>query len=159
MHRWIVYAHVAGVLLFMIGHGASVAVAFKLRGERGATRIQALLDLSGWAFSMFYIGVLILLATGVWAGFTPGLPGSWWGDAWIWLALGTFIATMLAMYGIGATYYRRVRTIVEAMVGGSEAVTEERLAEVLRGPRPWILAVIGGGSILFILYLMLFKPF
>lgn len=159
LYPWIVYVHVAGVLVFMLGHGASVAVAFKVRGERDPQRIQALLQLSTWALGMFYVGVLLLLGAGVWAGFTPGINGSWWGSGWIWTALVIFVLTMFAMYAIASTYYKRVRTIVDAMVGGSEAVSSDRLAQVLSGPRPWLLAVIGFGSILFILYLMLFKPF
>jgi len=45
------------------------------------------------------------------------------------------------------------------MAEGSQAVSERRLAELLEGPRPWVLALIGFGGVLFILYLMLFKPF
>jgi hypothetical protein len=45
------------------------------------------------------------------------------------------------------------------MADGSQAVSDEQLAGLLEGPRPWILAVIGFGGLLFILYLMLFKPF
>jgi uncharacterized membrane protein len=159
LYPWLRYIHVAGVLLFMLGHGASVSVAFKVRGERDPRRIDALLQLSGWTFGIFYSGILILLGAGIWAGFTPGIDGSWWGSAWIWTALITFVLTMVAMYAIGSTYYRRVRTIVEAIVNGSEAVSEARLVEVLGGPRPWVLAVIGFGSVFFILYLMMFKPF
>ena len=159
LYPWLVYVHVAGVLLFTLGHGASVGVAFKVRQERDPQRIHALLQLSTWSLGFFYVGVLLLLGAGVWAGFTPGIEGSWWGDAWIWTALATFVLTMFLMYGIASNYYRRLRTIVEAMVGGSEAVSEERLAQVLAGPRPLLLAVIGFGSLFFILYLMLFKPF
>jgi hypothetical protein len=159
LYPWIVYLHVAGVLVFTLGHGVSVGVAFKVRGERDPNRILALLQLSTWSLGLFYVGVLLLLGGGVWAGFTPGIDGSWWSSKWIWTALITFVLTMFAMYGLASSYYRRLRTIVEAMVGGSEAVSQERLAEVVSGPRPWLLAVIGLGSLLFILYLMLFKPF
>jgi uncharacterized membrane protein len=159
LYPWLRYIHVAGALIFVLGHGASVAMAFKLRGERDPRRIQPMLQLSAWSLSIFYIGVLLLLTGGIWAGFTPGIDGSWWGDAWIWVALGTFVLTLFLMYGIASSYYKRLRTITDAMVDGSEAVSEERLAEVLSGPRPILLAVIGFGSLLFILYLMMFKPF
>jgi hypothetical protein len=154
-----VYVHVAGVLVFTLGHGVSVGVAFKVREERDPQRILALLQLSTWSLWLFYVGVLLLLGAGIWAGFTPGIPGSWWGSGWIWTALIIFVLTMFAMYALASNYYRRLRTIAEARVAGSQAVTDEQLAEVLRGPRPWILAGIGFGSLLFILYLMLFKPF
>jgi len=159
LYPWIVYVHVTGVLVFVLGHGISVGVAFRVRGERNPQRIQALLQLSAWALGIFYVGILLLLGAGIWAGFTPGISGSWWDQRWIWVALGTFVLTMFAMYGAASIYYKRLRTIVDAMVSGSEAVSEARLAEVLTGPRPWVLAGIGTVSLLFILYLMLFKPF
>ncbi len=159
LYPWIVYVHVAGVLVFMLGHGVSVGVAFKVRDERDPNRIHALLQLSVWSLGFFYAGVLLLLGAGIWAGFTPGIDGSWWSSKWIWTALATFVLTMFAMYALASNYYRRLRTIVEAMVEGSQAVSPERLAEEVSGGRPWLLAFIGLGSILFILYLMLFKPF
>ncbi len=159
LYPWLVYVHVAGVLVFVLGHGVSVGVAFKVRDERDPARILALLQLSTWSLWMFYLGILLLLGAGIWAGFTPGADGSWWEQGWIWTALVTFVLTMFIMYGVASNYYRRLRTITQAMVDGSEAVSEERLAEVLSGPRAWILTIVGFGSLLFILYLMLFKPF
>jgi hypothetical protein len=138
-----------------MGHGVSVGVAFRIRSERDPVRILALLQLSTWSLGFFYVGVLVLLGAGIVAGFM----GDWWSQAWIWTALATFLVTMFLMYGIASSYYRRLRTITQAMADGSQAISEERLAEVLSGPRAWLLAVIGFGSLLFILYLMFFKPF
>jgi hypothetical protein len=159
LYPWLVYIHIAGVIVFALGHGVSVGVAFKVRNEREPQRILALLQLSTWSLGLFYVGIVLLLGGGIWAGFTPGIDGSWWSSKWIWTALITFVLTMVAMYALASNYYRRLRTIVEAMVSGSQAVSQERLAEVVRGPRPWLLAFVGLGSILFILYLMIFKPF
>ena len=163
LYPWVVYLHVAGVFGFLVAHGVSVGVAFKVRKERDAQRILALLQLSASSIGVMYISTLVLLAGGILAGFLGpdqefgGL--SWWGYGWIWVALGTFLATILAMGAVASPYYRRLRTVAEAMSGGSQAVSQDRLAEVLGGPRPWLLAGIGFGSILFILYLMMFKPF
>ena len=158
-YQWLVFVHIAGVLVFVLGHGTSVAVALKVRAERDPQRIMTLLQLSGWSLGLTYVGILLLLGAGIWAGFTPGAPGSWWSFGWIWTALITFVLTMVAMYALATTYYGRLRKIVEAMAGGSQAVSEDQLARVLQGPRPFLIAVIGLGSLLFILYLMLFKPF
>jgi uncharacterized membrane protein len=98
----------------------------------------------------------VLLLTG---GVVAGFVGDWWGQGWIWVALGTLVVVMILMYALASNYYKRLRLIVGAMAEGSEAVSEERLAELLSGPRPVILAVTGFGGLLFILYLMLFKPF
>jgi hypothetical protein len=154
-YRWWVFLHIAGVLGFLSAHGVSVGVAFRVRRERDPGRIMALLDLSSSSVTLMYVSLLILLTGGVVAGFL----GQWWSQYWIWVSLGTLIAIMVAMFAFATLYYRRLRRIVGAMANGSQAVSGERLAEVLSGPRPWILAVIGFGGIVFILYLMIFKPF
>jgi Predicted integral membrane protein (DUF2269) len=153
--QWWVFLHIAGVFAFLVAHGVSVGVAFRLRRERDPRRIMALLDLSSWSISLMYIGILLLLTGGIVAGFV----GDWWGSGWIWVSLGTLIVVIVSMYAVASGYYKRLRLIVGAMADGSQAVSEEQLAGLLEGPRPWILAVIGFGGLLFILYLMLFKPF
>jgi hypothetical protein len=154
-YQWWVFLHIAGVFAFLVAHGVSVGVAFRLRRERDPRRIMALLDLSSWSISLMYIGILLLLTGGIVAGFV----GDWWGSGWIWVSLGTLIVVIVSMYAMASGYYKRLRLIVGAMADGSQAVSEEQLAGLLEGPRPWILAVIGFGGLLFILYLMLFKPF
>ncbi|MGH2677146.1 MAG: DUF2269 family protein [Actinomycetota bacterium] len=154
-YQWWVFLHIAGVFAFLVAHGVSVGVAFRLRRERDPRRIMALLDLSSWSISLMYFGIVLLLTGGVLAGFV----GDWWGSGWIWVSLGTLIVVIVAMYALASAYYKRLRLIVGAMADGSQAVSEEQLAGLLEGPRPWILAVIGFGGLLFILYLMLFKPF
>jgi hypothetical protein len=154
-YQWWVFLHIAGVFAFLVAHGVSVGVAFRLRRERDPRRIMALLDLSSWSISLMYIGILLLLTGGIVAGFV----GDWWGSGWIWVSLGTLIVVIVSMYAVASGYYKRLRLIVGAMADGSQAVSEEQLAGLLEGPRPWILAVIGFGGLLFILYLMLFKPF
>jgi hypothetical protein len=155
LYQWMVFLHIAGVFAFLTAHGVSVGVAFRVRGERDPRRILALLELSAWSTSLMYLGLLLLLTGGVIAGFI----GDWWGSGWIWVSLGTLVLVMIGMYMVAAGYYKRLRLIVGAMADGSQAVSDERLSELLEGPRPWVLAVIGFGGILFILYLMLFKPF
>jgi Predicted integral membrane protein (DUF2269) len=154
-YQWWVFLHIAGVFAFLVAHGVSVGVAFRLRDERDPRRIMALLDLSSWSISLMYIGIALLLTGGIVAGFV----GDWWGSGWIWVSLGTLIVVIVSMYAVASGYYKRLRLIVGAMADGSQAVSEEQLAGLLEGPRPWILAVIGFGGLLFILYLMLFKPF
>jgi hypothetical protein len=155
LYSWMVFLHIAGVFAFLVAHGVSVGVAFRLRDERDPRRIMALLDLSSWSISLMYIGITLLLGGGVTAGFL----GDWWGQGWIWVSLGSLILIMIAMYVLASGYYKRLRTIAGAMADGSQAVSGERLAELLAGPRAVVLAVIGFGGLLFILYLMLFKPF
>jgi hypothetical protein len=154
-YTWWVYLHIAGVFGFLLAHGVSVAVAFRVRKERDPVRIMSLLELSASALGGMYVSLVFLLGGGIVAGFL----GDWWGQGWIWTALAALVVTMVLMYGVATNYYKRLRTIAGAMAEGSQAVSESQLAEVVKGPRPWILALIGFGSLLFILYLMMFKPF
>jgi hypothetical protein len=154
-YQWWVFLHIAGVFVFLVAHGVSMGVSLRLRQERDPNRIMALLDVSSSSISGLYVGLVLLLAGGVVAGFV----GDWWGQGWIWVALGTLAAVMILMYALATNYYKRLRLIVGAMADGSQAVSDERLAELLSGPRPVVLAVLGSGGLLFILYLMMFKPF
>jgi len=154
-YQWWVFLHIAGAFVFLVAHGVSIGVSLRLRQERDPKRIMALLDVSSSSISGLYVGLVLLLAGGVVAGFV----GDWWGQGWIWVALGTLVAVMILMYAMATNYYKRLRLIVGAMADGSEAVSDERLAELLSGPRPVALAVLGSAGLLFILYLMLFKPF
>jgi hypothetical protein len=154
-YQWWVFLHIAGAFVFLVAHGVSMGVSLRLRQERDPKRIMALLDVSSSSISGLYVGLVLLLAGGVVAGFV----GDWWGQGWIWVALGTLVAVMILMYAMATNYYKRLRLIVGAMADGSEAVSDERLAELLSGPRPVALAVLGSAGLLFILYLMLFKPF
>ena len=69
MYPWIALVHVIGGFGFFLAHGASAAVAFRLRKERDLERVRALLDLSSSTISALYISLLVLLAAGIWAGF------------------------------------------------------------------------------------------
>ena len=45
-HLWIVCIHVVGVFLFLIGHGVSAGVVWRLRTERDPVAVRTLLDFS-----------------------------------------------------------------------------------------------------------------
>ena len=154
MYNWWVFLHIAGVFGFLTAHGVSVGVAFKLRRERDPQRILALNELSASSISLFYVSFAVLLLGGIVAGFM----GHWWGQAWIWVALGTLFATSIAMYVVARPYYRRVAFVARAIAGGSTAVTEAQFAGILMSSIPFVVAAIGFGALLFILYLMIFKP-
>ena len=162
MYQWLVYFHVIGVFGFLLAHGTSASVAFRLRGERNAARISALLDLSSSSLSVMYGSIVLLLITGVAAGFA----GNWWGRGWIWTAIGLLIAILVAMFFMGTTYYNTIRKAVgmpyfdgkQAHPAGDPASSEE-LARVLEAGNPMRLAGIGGGGLMVLLFLMVFKPF
>ena len=105
-----------------------------------------------WAF---YGSLLILLTGGIVAGFLL----SSWSRGWIWTALGILVFTIAFMYAVATPYYKKVRTVTEALQHGSQAVTPEQYAQLLRSRRPHLLAAEGLAALLVILWLMLLKPF
>ena len=149
------FLHILGVFGFLLGHGASVSVAFRLRRERDPARINALLELSGSSLTLFFISLVVLIAAGVVTGFL----GRWWGDGWIWTALAILLAITVAMSALARPYYKRIRLVAEALASGSAAVTDDQFVSILRSPMPFVLAAIGYAGLLVILWLMMFKPF
>lgn len=153
MYRWWVFLHLVGVFGFLLAHGVSVAVAFRLRKEREPARVQALLAMSSASINAFYPAVALLLVGGVAATF----DGNLWGYGWIWASIVLLVLVSGAMYSVARPHYRRLRFITDAMVDGSEAVGADQYAEALRS-RQMLIAGIGSAGLLLILYLMLFKP-
>lgn len=161
-YPWLVLAHVAGAFGFVLAHGVSVFVAFRLRSVRDPREAATLLNLSSASMNLLYLCLLILLVAGIAAGFV----GGWWGRLWIWLSLVLLVAIVVAMYAIGTRYYVAVRHAVGLSAPmdrkgapAAEPVPAEDLAVLLDSRRPHLLAAIGGGGLLAILALMMLKPF
>ncbi|HET9415906.1 MAG TPA: DUF2269 family protein [Candidatus Limnocylindria bacterium] len=155
MYSWIVFLHVAGAFGFLLAHGVSVAVLLRLRTERKRDRITTLLDLSSSSMTGFYASTVVLLAAGTLAGFV----GNWWRMVWIWASLGLFLAIAAAMYPLATAYLRRVRAAVGKRPSGAPMASDEEIDELLGSGRPVLIAVIGFGGLLVILWMMMFKPF
>lgn len=161
-YPWLMYLHVGGLIVFVLGHGVSVMVAFRLRTERDPARIGALLDASGSSTTLAYVGLLLLLGSGIAAGFSGGL----WDRLWIWISLVLLVLVMGAMYPLGSAHYNRVRHAVgmkgtqdRADAPAPAPASAAELDALLSGPQPWLLTAIGGGGLLIILWLMLMHPF
>jgi hypothetical protein len=161
-YPWLMFLHVCGLILFVLGHGVSVIVAFRLRTERDPTRIAALLDASGGSITLAYIGLLVLLGSGIAAGFSGGL----WDQLWIWVSIVLFVLVMGAMYPLGSGHYNKVRHAVgmksfqdKADAPAPVPASPTELDAMLSGPQPWLLTLVGGGGMLVILWLMLLHPF
>jgi hypothetical protein len=164
----VVFAHVASVFGFLLAHGVSIGVLFKLPGERKLERIRALLDLSKRSIAWTYAFLLLLGVT----GFAAAYIGDWWRQGWVWASAALLILIALAMDWIGDPYYDRLRVALglEEPKAKKNApappgplletpADEQALVRLLRSPRSWLLALVGIGGLATILWLMLFKPF
>jgi hypothetical protein len=155
-----VFLHVLGVVVFALGHGTSIAVAFRLRKERDHPRIAAMLDVSAWSTGLMYIGLLLIIVPGVVLGFM----GQYWGAWWLWLSIVLLVLVMGAMYGIAAPYYRSLRaatgaTLPEAALRKVSTLnTGEVVNSLATSWRPTALALVGGVGLVVILWLMIAQP-
>ncbi len=154
MHLWVVYAHILGALLFMLAHGASAAIVFRLRSERDPATIRALLGLSKATLGPAYAALVLLLVAGVWAGIEIEAFSS--GQMWLWAAVAVLVVIMGAMYGLVSPTFFGIR---DAIGDGSTEVDQAALDRRLSSSRPMTGIGIGFLGILVILWLMVFKPF
>ena len=156
MYKWWVFIHIVGVIGFVFSHGTSAAMALRLRHERNPDRIRVLLQISSSSMGAFYVSTLLLLVGGI----AAGIDLDWFGTSgWIWTALITFVVTMILMYAIATPYYRRIRRIMTIEDTGSPAVGPEEIEQVMASSRPVLLTAVGAAALLFIVYLMVIKPF
>jgi hypothetical protein len=162
VYRWLVYIHVLAAFAFLLAHGTSAAVAFRLRSESERSRLGALLDLSAGTQGAMYICLLAMLVAGIILGFM----GRWWGMGWIWTSLLLLVLTAVGMYVRASLPFHRIRQAAglayfdgrRAQPAGAPAA-EAVLKGAVAAVRPAEVAGIGLVPIAIILWLMMFKPF
>lgn len=161
MYGWVVFFHVLGAFVFVLAHGVSMLISFRLRRQRDRTLQAELLEVSGMSNGLMYVGLLVLVLAGVLAG----IMGGHWGRGWIWAALGTLVVVIVIMYAVASPFYGRMRAAAgiapykDAAAKYKPPATERDLDELATSNRPLSLAAVGGIGLVVILWLMLFKPF
>jgi hypothetical protein len=162
LYPWIVLLHIAGAFLFVASHGVATWMALQISRERDRTRIGALLDLSSASLGGLYVGLLLVLIGGIWAG----IAGGWFGRGWIWVALGLLIAISVVMYLVATPYFRALRGAVgiRSQYGPKDApdpvpLSDAEVAAMAARSPVSVLSATGVGGLLIILWLMVVKPF
>ena len=160
MYAYIVLLHVIGAFVFALSHGVSVAVGLRLRGGRSREQAAGMLELSGMAIGGMYVGLLLLLVGGIWAGFA----GEHWGRLWIWAAIGILVVIIGAMYAVATPFYGRMRAATGVLTDPKQVekfgeMAPDELERMGASSRPIWLAIVGGVGLLAILWLMVVKPF
>ena len=164
VYPWIVLVHVLSVFGFVVLHGVSMVVVFRLRSERELARVGTLLDVSANSIGLMYLFLLLILLSGIIAG----IIGAWWtsGRLWIWASLVLLIAITIYMSYRASAYFTALRGAagLPANLRGKEIPAGEpdptRLATLLADRRvAWELLVVGGGGLVVLTWLMMLKPF
>ncbi len=158
---WLKFIHVAAGFTFALAHGVSAFTALKLRGEREAARVNALLDLSKLSLPTSDVAILVLLVSGVIGGFV----GGYWGHLWIWIAIAILVFLFIYMGARGVRHYDEVRHALgqrgfyDKKNTPAPQADPAALAKALDSPRALELAAVGFIGLAVILWLMVVKPF
>ena len=159
LYPWLVFLHITGAFVFVMAHGVSAIVAFRLRAERDPVRMTALMELSSTSISVMYIGLLTLLI----AGIIAALNRNWFSQGWPWAAIVLLVVVAVAMYVLASRYYAGIREALGlASMNNKEpgpARPADEIVRMLDTRRPEQIAVVGFVGLLIILWLMIFKPF
>lgn len=160
-HRILLFTHVLSAFLYMLAHGGSAAVAYRVRRETNVERVRALLQLSRSTIPI----ANAMFATTVVCGVGLGFLGHWWSAGWIWLSIGILVLVLAVMGRTAAPYFRRIRAAVGLVVADGAVpgpIQDLPAAELARALASGNAAAIGALSLAgwaVIVWLMLFKPF
>jgi Na+/melibiose symporter-like transporter len=160
LYSWWVYLHILGAFAFVFAHGASALAAFRIRATRDPAQIRTLLDVSGMALGVMYLGLLLLLVGGI----AAGIVGDHFGRGWIWAALVLLVVIIVAMYMMATPFYGQLRVAAGARakdpkVDPNPTVSQADIDALAGSNRPTVLLAIGTIGFLLILWLMVIKPF
>jgi hypothetical protein len=154
-YPWLVFTHLAGLVLFAISHGASAFMAFRLRSAPDVETAKSLLSLGQLSIGPMYVGLLLLILGGLGAAFAADLLGR----PWVIASIVVFIAVLVVMWAVASPYYMRIRKSLEADAGdGAATMTWDDVKGQLDTRRPEILLGVGTIGLLLLVWLMVIKP-
>jgi hypothetical protein len=160
--RWLIFLHILAAITFFLAHGASAAMAFKIRKETDYTRIGAMLDLSWSTLITMGIAFLVMGLTGLILPFLIHI----WNKVYIWLSIVLMLFVFFYMAMFNETRYKQLRRLIGLpyMVRGKELPAEppssmEEVSALLNKINVTPLVIVGYVIPAFVLWLMVFKPF
>lgn len=159
MYQWIVFAHVASVLAFMLAHGIHVTVMWAMRREPDPERLLTFFNNLPTSR-----GLRILLGLVALTGAIAGFMGSWWGSGWVWASLILLAVIALGMWRFGGGYIGLVEEAAVAAIAArdTDAGNPAPQAAYDAARASWHtigMSILGLGGVAVILWLMMFKPF
>lgn len=150
-----IFLHVGSVVSFVAFHAVSMVVLYRIRGERDRKKVLDLVSLSGETTLPMYVSLGAIVLSGIFAAFRF----SRWGDWWLWISIVVLLLTVGLMTAVAKPYFERVKAACEVRPSGVPRVSDEELADILGGRTAHVIAAIGVGGFVLILYLMVSKPF
>lgn len=161
LYPLVVVGHVLAVIAAFAAHGVSAYSMFAVRAESDRSRMAAYLDLSSRSISLATIALIVVLALGI----VATVMGGFVGRAWPWVSLILFVLVGIAMTPMAGGPMTEVRRVLGLPVRGDkpgdpprEPGTDEELAAAKARLRPEVVAAMGAGALVVIVWLMEVKP-
>jgi uncharacterized membrane protein len=154
VYQWLVALHLLGLVVFVMCHGVSMFVAFRVRREPNRDVIAALLGLSSRANQVMYVGLIALIVGGLGAGWNAGLLTA----SWVVASYVVLIVTFVIMSAVGSGFYYPLR---DGLAGTEKTarLDDEALTRTLStSRRPEVLAAVGMTALVILVWLMVLKP-
>ena len=153
--NWWKLLHLAGLFGFLICHGVSMFVLYRIRAVRlDRAKIAELISFSGLTTMPMYLSLLVLITGGVGAGVTI----SAFSQLWLWVSIGILLITVALMTAIAAPYFKQITASCEVRPSGVPRKADEELDALLHGRAATLITATGSIGLAAILYLMIFKP-
>ncbi len=154
-YPWFVFAHLAGLVLFAISHGASAFMAFRVRAAPDMATARALLGVGQLSIGPMYVGLLLLIVGGLGAAAGADL----WGRPWIIASIVVLVAVLIVMWAVASPYYMGLRkSLEEPPPDGQPPASWDAVRAQLDSRRPEVLLVVGTAGLLLLVWLMVIKP-
>ena len=162
IYPWVVLVHVVSAFTFVLVHGVSAFVPFRVRSEPDRVRIAALLDLSGSSLTLTFVS----LGVAVLSGIAAAIMGGHFSQFWPWAA----IAVLIAVSGVMTPMATYPLTAIRRAIGQPnrddkkkgivpEPLTDAEIATLRAGLRPELAAAVGFAGLVILIWLMEAKPF
>ena len=162
VYRLIVLVHVLSALAFVMAHGISMMMMFKVQRERKYENLCNYLDISSAALRPAMLALHGIELSGI----ILTIMGGWWRMGWIWISLLLFLAVGVVMAKYAAGYMNSVRRAM-GMVSEKDLkkgirpapAPQEVLLEVVAAGQPKKVASLALSGMAMIVALMVMKPF
>ena len=159
---WLIFLHTLSAITFFLGHGTSMAMAFRIRKETDFARIRTMLDLSESTIQAAMIAFLVMGLSGLIMPFILKL----WGKGWIWASIILMFVVFFEMVFMNEKRYKILRKLVglpyrqgnnilPAELPASQAEVEAHIKKMNVNE----LIIVGYMIPMIVLWLMVFKPF
>jgi hypothetical protein len=162
LYQWLKFIHVLAGFTFIMGHGVAVAIAFRLKHEKELARIQALFDLSGSMFLVYFLSMIIMFLVGIAIAFM----GQWWSSGWVWASLALSLVITVWMFILGVRTFHPLRKAFglpyrekNKEYDAIPPVPEGKRAALIAATNPKLMLWVAYGGFAVIAWLMIMKPF